>query len=226
MPWLVMHLSKEELDKLRKMRQNMLLHDDAPHHSASHPTRKPKPDYSHLKLKFKDKRAPGSQPVGRDVPGAHEAEAKKALHDTVQILPHQSALNEELRKTYNINFAENALDTLRQLTAMRVNLIFFTVKGWAMFPMLHCANRNAYAADIDFQDALYKFYQNNPDSFYDASTMQWLVGSEQMTELFNFFDEHDRNRFSEVTGWILRHGQFGEISFIGHDRRPTRPSVR
>jgi hypothetical protein len=135
----------------------------------------------------------------------------------------RSELHEQLRKTYEINFAANAMDTLRQLSTMRVDLVFFSVKGWAAYPMIHCANRNAYAADIDFDDALQRFYQDDPDSFYQPETFHWLVSGEEITDVFNHFDERDRNRFAETTGWILQHGHFDQVVHIGHDRRPRLP---
>lgn len=216
------HISKDELDKLRKKRQQMLLHSEQPSGERVF-GRKPRPVYPHLKFKPKEKSAtpPGVKPIGRDIAGVDEATAKKALRETVQILSGKSPIHDELRRTYELNFAVNAIDTLRQLAAMQVGLSFFRVKGWATFPLVHCVNSNLYPSLLDFEVALRAFYEDNPDSFYEPETFVWLDSLDILTQVFNHFNEHDRNRFAEVTGWILRHGSCDQITLVGHDRRPA-----
>jgi len=201
-----MLITREQLEEIKRMRQRILVRE-----TCGGPLSARLP---HAPIRLRPK------PVGRDQPQSHDVKVKEAVRKTCEILPEGSPVHEQLRRTYDIDFPSSAMETVRQLGAIGIDLVFFSVQGLGSIPMLHAANRNAYPTSLDFEDTLFRLYgEKGGDNFYKPETLQWVEDENQLEEIFGLFNGHDKGFFLETVGLALRVGSCSSIMFIGHDRR-------
>jgi len=130
-------------------------------------------------------------------------------------------LDDALKKTCQIaseceSILEFAARNLEMFNIKGIDLGFFELKGFPIFPYLHCVDTNRI--NTYFEGALNHYITKNDDMMFDKGSVIRLVSQNEVYDIIGKFERSDEDKLRAAFDSI-NSGNRSQIYCLGRDMR-------